>query len=199
MGKGGAGKGNMENLTRSSSVSAKAQLLSQDDQKRVVSLETKVAEQKKEIENRDITIKAIQRNFEQLSTLCQQDKEQLQKLQKKLAEAESRAADDETRRKAEKYPQLKEAFDSLNQSYVEAEAKVETFRRETAELSSRLQNLESVKTSLTQEVLDQIYVRGVRGGRWRQENEVCRRRRLCSASLSPAPRREEELTGSRVL
>ncbi len=31
-----------------------------------------VAEQKKELENREITIRAIQRNFEQLSTLCQQ-------------------------------------------------------------------------------------------------------------------------------
>ena len=152
MGGGGAGKGAMEGLTRSSSISAKAQLLSQDDQKRVASLESKVAEQKKEIENRDITIKAIQRNFEQLSTLCQQDKEQLQRLQKKLAEAESRVVDDATRKKAEKYPQLKEAFDSLNQSYVEAEAKIEKMRQQTVELSGSLQNLESVKKSLMQEV-----------------------------------------------
>jgi len=37
-----------------------------------------VADQKKEIENREITIRAIQRNFEQLSGMCQADKETIQ-------------------------------------------------------------------------------------------------------------------------
>jgi predicted RNase H-like nuclease (RuvC/YqgF family) len=77
-----------------------------------------MAEQKKEIENREITIRAIQRNFEQLSGMCQADKEQIQALQKKLADAEKRAADEETRKRAAKYPQLKEAFDNLNDKYV---------------------------------------------------------------------------------
>ena len=53
-------------------------MLAADDAKRMQALEGKVTEQKKELENRDITIRAIQRNFEQLSSMCQADKEQIQ-------------------------------------------------------------------------------------------------------------------------
>jgi hypothetical protein len=61
-------------LGRSGSIN-KANMLAADDAKRMQALEGKVAEQKKELENRDITIRAIQRNFEQLSSMCQADKE----------------------------------------------------------------------------------------------------------------------------
>ena len=78
-------------LGRSGSVNKdKAAMLAADDAKRMQALESKVTEQKKELENRDITIRAIQRNFEQLSSMCQADKEQIAALQKKLAEADKR-------------------------------------------------------------------------------------------------------------
>lgn len=114
-----------------------------------------MADQKKELENREITIRAIQRNFEQLSVLTQvrscnisphrippphiteasaanvtpqglqADKEQIKTLQKKLEEMSKNAADDKEKKLAAKYPQLKEAFDSLNDKYCEAEAKID--------------------------------------------------------------------------
>ena len=105
--------------------SSKSQLLQQDDQKRLAALEAKVHEQKKELENRDITIRAIQRNFEQLSTLCQSDKDQIQSLQKRLADAASRSATEEEKSLAARYPQLKDAFDALNTKFLEAENKLQ--------------------------------------------------------------------------
>ena len=102
----------------------KASILAADDAKRLVVLEGKIAEQKKELENRDITIRAIQRNFEQLSSLCQADKEQIAQLQKKLAEANLNAVSDVEREYASKYPKLKDAFDSLNNMYVDSDSKI---------------------------------------------------------------------------
>jgi len=112
-------------MERKSSSSSKSAMLTGDDQSRLALLESKVADQKKEIENREITIRAIQRNFEQLSGMCQADKETIQVLQKKLAEAEKRAVDEETKKMAAKYPKLRESFDVLNEKYLEAEQKLE--------------------------------------------------------------------------
>jgi predicted RNase H-like nuclease (RuvC/YqgF family) len=118
-------------LGRSGSIN-KANMLAADDAKRMQALEGKVAEQKKELENRDITIRAIQRNFEQLSSMCQADKEQISALQKKLADAEKRTSSDEERERAAKYPKLKNAFDSLNNMYVETEDKNSKLQKQLA-------------------------------------------------------------------
>ena len=134
-------------LGRSGSMN-KANMLAADDAKRCQALEGKIAEQKKELENRDITIRAIQRNFEQLSSMCQADKEQLSALQKKLTEAEKRAASDEERERAAKYPKLKDAFDSLNNMYVETEDKISKLQKQ---LSAALAN--SDKSSADKKVL----------------------------------------------
>ena len=93
-------------LGRSGSVNKdKAAMLAADDAKRMQALESKVTEQKKELENRDITIRAIQRNFEQLSSMCQADKEQIAALQKKLAEADKRTMSAEQRELLSKFDQ----------------------------------------------------------------------------------------------
>ena len=110
----------------------KASILAADDAKRLVVLEGKIAEQKKELENRDITIRAIQRNFEQLSSLCQADKEQIAQLQKKLAEANQNVVSDVEREYASKYPKLKDAFDSLNNMYVDSDSKISKLQQELA-------------------------------------------------------------------
>ena len=120
-------------LGRSGSVNKdKAAMLAADDAKRMQALESKVTEQKKELENRDITIRAIQRNFEQLSSMCQADKEQIAALQKKLAEADKRTMSAEQREHAAKYPKLKDAFDSLNNMYVETEDKMSKLQKQLA-------------------------------------------------------------------
>ena len=110
----------------------KAAMLAADDAKRMQALESKVTAQKKELENRDITIRAIQRNFEQLSSMCQADKEQITALQKKLAEAEKRTVSTEEREQAAKYPKLKDAFDALNNMYVETEDKMAKLQKQLA-------------------------------------------------------------------
>jgi chromosome segregation ATPase len=110
----------------------KAAMLAADDAKRMQALESKVTAQKKELENRDITIRAIQRNFEQLSSMCQADKEQITALQKKLAEAEKRTVSAEEREQAAKYPKLKDAFDALNNMYVETEDKMAKLQKQLA-------------------------------------------------------------------
>ena len=85
-------------------------------------------EQKKELENRDITIRAIQRNFEQLSSMCQADKEQIQALQKKLHDAEGLVSTEEERKMIARFPSMKEAFDALNAKYAEAESKLAKYQ-----------------------------------------------------------------------
>jgi len=130
----------------------KANLLAADDAKRMQMLEGKIAEQKKELENREITIRAIQRNFEQLSSMCQADKEQVASLQRKLAEAESKVMSPDERERAAKYPKLKDAFDSLNNMYLETEDKMSKLQKQLADVQSVSGKADAEKKSLLAQV-----------------------------------------------
>lgn len=142
-------------LGRSGSVNRdKAAMLAADDAKRMQALEGKITEQKKELENRDITIRAIQRNFEQLSAMCQSDKEQIGALQKKLAEAEKRTMSDDERERAAKYPKLKDAFDSLNNMYVETEDKMNKLQKQLAAALASSDKGDTDRKSLIAQIQD---------------------------------------------
>ena len=99
--------------------------LSDADKDVIASLQTKIKEQQNELDNRTTTINAIQRNFEQLSTIALAERAELQKLREAAASSSSTNAkrDKQTEALREELRDLDAEMNSLHQSLYDAAAR----------------------------------------------------------------------------
>ena len=97
---------------------SKLKALSDADKDVIASLQTKIKEQQNELDNRTTTINAIQRNFEQLSTIALAERAELQKLR------EAASASSSTNAKRDKQTEV--LREELRQLQADAEAQSTT-------------------------------------------------------------------------
>ena len=117
-------------------------------------LEAKVKEQTQELGNRDVTIRALQRNFESLSTMCQDDQSKLQaaraelaSMKEKLEALEKEKASSNTAADA-KLRQTREALDAMSAKFAEADEDRARERKKVAILQKKLDEAERTNERL---------------------------------------------------
>jgi chromosome segregation ATPase len=119
-----------------------------DDKKLVEQLEIKLKEQGAELGNRDITIRALQRNFESLSSMCQEDQKKLKttldKLTKAQAELDKLTAErgDLDKQASDRLKKCQDALDAMSSKFGAADDELNKERKKSALLQKRLDDAE---------------------------------------------------------
>ena len=138
---------------------SKLKALSDADKDVIASLQTKIKEQQNELDNRTTTINAIQRNFEQLSTIALAERAELQKLREAAASSSSTNAkrDKQTEALREELRQLQAESEAQSTTSEEAlaaakKAAAEERGRLHAKLAAAEQRLASAERRLHSEL-----------------------------------------------
>ena len=111
-------------------------------------LEIKLKEQGAELGNRDITIRALQRNFESLSSMCQEDQKKLKttldKLTKAQAELDKLSSErgDLDKVASERLKKCQDALDAMSSKFGAADDELNKERKKSSLLQKRLDDAE---------------------------------------------------------